>query len=69
MERRLIKREFTEIELRRMMEYATGFDRDDKEGRWVIAVRLRRADWEIIVEPIPEEEVLEVVTAYEVTDA
>lgn len=66
MERRLIKREFTEIELRRMTEHATGFDRDDKEGRWVIAVRLRRADWEIIVEPIPEEEVLEVVTAYEV---
>jgi len=68
MERRLIKREFTETQLRRMMEHATGFDRDYKEGRWVIEVRLRRADWEIIVEPIPEEEILEVVTAYEVAD-
>ena len=68
MERRLIKREFTEIELRRMMEHATGLDRDYKEGRWVIEVRLRRADWEIIVEPIPEEEILEVVTANKLAD-
>ena len=68
MARRLIKREFTEIELRRMMEQATGFHKDYKEDRWVIEVRFRQDDWEVIVEPIPEEEILEVVTAYEVTD-
>lgn len=65
MQDRLGKRKFTEIELRRMMEHATGFRPDPIEGRWVIETRFRRKRWEVIVEPIPEEEKLEVVTAYE----
>jgi hypothetical protein len=68
LEKRMLTRQFTEIELRRMMERATGFRRDQKEGRWVIETRFRRADWEVIVEPIDDETILEVVTAYEVTD-
>lgn len=66
MEKRLVKRRFTEIELRRMMEHATGFRRDHVEGRWAIKTRFRRQRWEVIVEPIPEKEKLEVVSAYEV---
>lgn len=48
-----------------MMEHATGFRRDHTEGRWVIETRLRRERWEVVVEPIPEKEKLEIVTAYE----
>jgi hypothetical protein len=59
------KRDFTEIDLRRMMEHATGYERDIVGGRWVIETRRNRARWQIIVEPIPEKEILEVVTAYE----
>ncbi len=66
MKARLAKRQFTEIELRRMMEYATNFRPDVREGRWVIETRFRGRRWEVIVEPTPEEERLEVVTAYEV---
>ncbi|HEX9725681.1 MAG TPA: hypothetical protein VGC53_15485 [Vicinamibacteria bacterium] len=58
------KRDFTEIDLRRMMERATGYVRDIVEGRWVIETRRNRARWHI-VEPISEKEILEVVTAYE----
>jgi len=65
---RLFRRKFTEIELRRMIEHATGWERDCKEGRWVIKMRFRRRPWEVIVEPIPESNTLEVVTAYEVWD-
>jgi hypothetical protein len=68
MERRLKKRHFTEIEFRRMMEHAEGFRRDYVEGRWVIETRFRRKRWEVIVEPIREEEKLEVITAYQVWD-
>jgi hypothetical protein len=48
-----------------MMERATNYERDIVEGRWVIETRRNRARWHIIVEPISEKEVLEVVTAYE----
>jgi len=68
MKGRLAKRKFTEIELRRMMEHATNFRPDYKEGRWVVETRFRRQRWEVIVEPIPEEERLEVVTAFEAWD-
>ena len=51
-----------------MMEHATGWEHDYEEGRWAIKTRFRRRPWEVIVEPIPESEKLEVVTAYEVWD-
>ncbi len=65
----MAKRHFTEIELRHIMENATHFRRDHIEGRWVVETRFRRLQWEVVVEPIPEEETLEVITAYEVWDA
>ena len=58
------KRRFTEIELRRMMENARSYRRDIVEGRWVIETRHQRRRWEVIVEPIPEKKVLDVITAY-----
>ena len=59
-------RDFTEINLRRMMEHATSYRRDIVEGRWVIETRYQRQDWQIIVDPIPERKILVVVTAYDV---
>jgi hypothetical protein len=68
MQRRFLKRDFTETELRRMMEHATNYRKDRKEGRWTIDTRFRRKAWEVIVEPLPDEVKLEVITAYEVLD-
>jgi hypothetical protein len=59
-------RRFTELDLRRMLERATGYHRDVVEGRWVIETRHRRRPWEVIVEPDRERQLLVVVTAYPV---
>jgi hypothetical protein len=59
-------RRFTELDLRRMLEGATGYRPDVVEGRWVIETRHRRRPWEVIVEPDRERQLLVVVTAYPV---
>lgn len=59
-------REFTEVDLRRLMERATNYLPDVLEGRWRIEVRFKGQPWEVIVEPVPEKKLLVVVTAYDV---
>ena len=59
-------RQFNEVDLRAMLEWATSYRRDIIEGRWVIDARHRRHPWEIIVEPDSDAELLVVVTAYPV---
>lgn len=59
-------RRFTEIDLRRMLERASGYREDVVEGRWVIETRHRRRAWEVIVEPDRERRLLVVVTAHPV---
>jgi hypothetical protein len=44
-------RGFTKIDLRRMLDRATGHRPDVVEGRWAIETRHRRRAWEVIVEP------------------
>lgn len=62
--KRMTVREFTEIDLRTMVENASGYRRDVEPTRWVIESRLRRQSWEVIVEPDPVTRSLVVVTAY-----
>lgn len=64
LEKRMEERGFTEIELRQMLDRAHRYRPDVAEGRWVIETRHRRRDWEVIVEPGSEEQVLIVITAY-----
>jgi len=59
-------RRFTEIDLRRMLERATGYREDIVDGRWVIDTKHRGKEWEVIVEPDFERQLLVVVTAYPV---
>ena len=66
--KRMERRDFTETDLRRMMEHAKGCHRDIEEGRWVIETRYQGQPWEVIVEPIPERQILVIVTAYDVWD-
>jgi hypothetical protein len=57
-------RRFTELDLRRMLELASGYRRDVAPGRRVISTRHRRKAWEVVVEPLAAERLLLVITAY-----
>ncbi|MCK4416596.1 MAG: DUF4258 domain-containing protein [Candidatus Latescibacteria bacterium] len=66
LEKRMVDRNFNEIDLREMLENAKGYYRDIVKGRWVMETKHRRRPWEIIVEPDPEEQLLVIITAYPV---
>lgn len=62
--KRMIDRRFTEVELRRMLQYARNYHKDVVESRWVIETSHRKWPWEVIVEPDFQAELLVVITAY-----
>ena len=64
--KRMVDRSFNEADLRLMLENATGYHENHEEGRWAIESKHDGRPWEIIVEPIPEEHILVIVTAYPV---
>jgi hypothetical protein len=62
--KRMIDRQFTEVDLRRMMEYPGRLRADVVEGRWIIEAWHDGRPWHVIVEPDFDERVVVVVTAY-----
>jgi hypothetical protein len=64
----MLDRRFNEVDLRRMLEHASGYRADVVAGRWVIETRHTRKDWEVIVEPDNEQTLLVLVTAYPVEE-
>ena len=68
LEKRMEDREFTEVDLRAMLQRASGFRQDWIEGRFVIETIYRGRGWEVIVEPDQTDELLVVVTAYAMND-
>jgi len=64
LEERMKDRGFDEVDLRLMIETAVGFRPDHVEGRWIIDAYHDGRAWEVIVEPLGEEQRLMVVTAY-----
>ena len=62
-------RAFNEVDLRRMLEHASGHRADIVEGRFVIEARHVANHWEIIVEPDDVRHLLVVITAYPVDQA
>ena len=62
--KRMEDRAFNEVDLRRMLELATGHRADILEGRWVIDTRHAGRSWEVIVEPDEMRQLLVVITAY-----
>lgn len=57
-------RSFTELDLRAMLEAATGYHEDVAPDRWVIETKRGRQRWEVIVEPDDSLKILVVITAY-----
>jgi hypothetical protein len=65
LEQRMEDRDFTEVDLRAMLERATGLRNDaNVEGRFIVTTTHRSRAWEVIVEPDADVLVLVVVTAY-----
>lgn len=63
---RMEMRGFTEVELRAMLSDATGYRPSIVPGRYVIETRHAGRAWEVVVEPDDADQILVVVTAYEV---
>lgn len=64
--KRMIDRGFNEVDLRLMLEQATGYHSSSEPGRWVVATRFRGRAWEVILESLNDEHLLLVITAYSV---
>jgi hypothetical protein len=62
--KRMEDRRFTEVDLRHMLEHALAIRTDAVPGRWAVSARFRRRTWEVIVEPLPAEKLVLVITAY-----
>jgi hypothetical protein len=63
-ERRMEDRDFTEVELRAMLEHASSHHPNHVEGRHVIEAVHRGRPWDVIVEPDYDDRLLVVVTCY-----
>ena len=63
-EKRMEQRDFTEIDLRRMLDSANRIRKDSLEGRWIVETTHRGTNWEVILEPDVEDTLLVVVTAF-----
>ncbi len=66
-ELRMEQRGVTEVEVRAMLERATGFEASVVEGRFMIQTRRGPGSWLVIVEPDADARLLVVVTVYEVS--
>ena len=64
--KRMVDRQFTEVDLRSMLVGVRSVRPDIIRGRWVAVTRYRRKRWEIIVEPDRVAELIVVITAYAV---
>jgi hypothetical protein len=62
--KRMADREFSELDVRRMLSIASDLRKDIAPGRWVIETRHGRTPWEVIVEPDADAHLLIVITAY-----
>jgi hypothetical protein len=63
-ELRMEDRDFTELELRRMLDVAAGVQPGRVPGRFQVATRHGGKGWIVVLEPDLEERLLYVVTAY-----
>ena len=66
LEKRMEDRDFTELDLRAMLERAESYRSSVVEERWMVSTRHRGAEWAVIVEPDSNAQLLIVVTAYPV---
>jgi hypothetical protein len=64
--KRMVDRQFNEAELRQMLETPRGYRPSEDAGRFIIETVFGSRAWEVVVEPVEEERILLVITAYAV---
>ena len=64
----MMQRGVTEVDVRAMLERATGIEPNIVEGRFMINARHRQRPWVVIVEPDADIKRLVVVTVFEVSE-
>lgn len=62
--KRMVDRGFSEVDVRRMLEEASGLRPDIEPGRWAVATVHSGESWEVIIEPDESAELLVVITSY-----
>jgi hypothetical protein len=63
-EDRMRERDFSEVDLRTMLENATHVTPARRDGRWLSWTRFSGVAWVVVVEPDVEQQILHVITAY-----
>ena len=64
--KRMVDRQFNEVDLRLMFEGASGYREENQEGRFLVETRHGGRAWAIIVEPSIDDRVLIIITSYAV---
>lgn len=67
-EKRMEDRDFTEVDLRDMLEHATGYRPVATPGRYAIEATFRGRRWHVIIEPDHSARMLIAITAYRSED-
>jgi hypothetical protein len=62
--KRMVDRNFNEVDLREMLDGAQSFRGSTTEGRYVVSCRLHGQTWDVVVEPDEATQSLMIVTAY-----
>lgn len=57
-------RGLSEVDVRRMLHWASALEPDPIPGRWRVRARGARMNWMVVVEPDSERQLLEAVTVY-----
>jgi hypothetical protein len=63
-ELRMEEREFTELELRRMLDHPTSITPGRFPGRFQVATRFHGGPWIVVLEPDSDDRLVWVVTAF-----
>ena len=64
-EARMEERGFTELDLRAMLDVGTKVSPAIMPGRWIVLTRHNRHPWLVVLEPDEADQILWVVTAYQ----
>lgn len=63
-EARMEERQFSEVDLRVMLQETSALEPARRPGRFLARTRLRGRPWIVVLEPDPDAELVFVVTAY-----
>jgi hypothetical protein len=62
----MVRRKFSETDLREMLEKTSSLREDDEFGRWLAETTRNSQPWAVVLEPQFKEQTLLVITAYAV---